>query len=61
MNEENRNAYRLWVGKPEGGSPPGSPRCRWVDFEEVVWGNVDWIGLESSCEFGIEPLGSIKC
>jgi hypothetical protein len=44
-------------------------RRRWVDnirmdVVEVVWGDVDWIGLaqvNSSCEFGIEPSGSIKC
>jgi hypothetical protein len=33
---------------------------------EVGWGDVDWIDLagrqvESSCEFGIEPSGSINC
>jgi hypothetical protein len=32
---------------------------------EVRWGDVDWIGLtqdrDSSCEFDIEPSGSIKC
>jgi hypothetical protein len=38
-----------------------------MDLVEVEWGDVDWIGLaqdgevESSCEFGIEPSGSIKC
>jgi hypothetical protein len=30
MGEE-RNAYRLLVGKPEGKRPLGRPRCRWVD------------------------------
>jgi hypothetical protein len=60
---EKRNAYRLLVGKP----PIGRPRRRWVDIVEVGWGDVDWIGLAqdrdrwSSCEFGIEPSGSIKC
>jgi hypothetical protein len=65
-----RNTYRLWVGKPEGKRPLGRPRHRWVDnirmdLGEVGWGDVDWIGLaqerNSSCEFGIEPSGSIKC
>jgi hypothetical protein len=47
---EKRNAYRLLVGKPEGNSPLGRPRCRWVDnirtdLGEVGWGDVDWIGL----------------
>jgi hypothetical protein len=65
-----RNTYRLLVGKPEGKRPLGRPRRRWMDnirmdLGEVGWGDVDWIGLaqyrNSSCEFGIEPLGSMKC
>jgi hypothetical protein len=68
-NGEKTNAYRLLVGKPEGKRPPGRPRRRWVcntrmDLVEVEWGDVDWIGLAqvgSSCEFGIETSGSIKC
>jgi hypothetical protein len=47
---EKRNAYRLLVGKPEGKSPLGRPRRRWVDnirmdLGEVGWGDVDWIGI----------------
>jgi hypothetical protein len=47
---EKRNAYRLMVGKSEGKRPLGRPRRRWVanirmDFGEVEWGGVDWIGL----------------
>ena len=30
MGEE-RGAYRVLVGKPEGKTPLGRPRCRWVD------------------------------
>jgi hypothetical protein len=38
------------VGKPEGRSPLGRPRRRWMDnirtnLVEVGWGDVDWIGL----------------
>jgi hypothetical protein len=49
MGEE-RNAYRLLVGKPEGKSPLGRPRHRRVDnirmdLGEVGWGDVDWICL----------------
>jgi hypothetical protein len=50
-NGENRSAYRLLVGKPEGKRPLGRPRSsRWVnnirmDLGEVGWGDVDWIGL----------------
>jgi hypothetical protein len=28
---ENRNAYRLLVGKPEGKRSLGKPRPKWVD------------------------------
>jgi hypothetical protein len=28
---ENRNVYRLLVGKPEGKRPLGRPRRRWID------------------------------
>jgi hypothetical protein len=47
---ENRNAYRLLMGKPEGKRPLGRSRRRWVDnirmnLGEVGWGIVDWIGL----------------
>jgi hypothetical protein len=47
---ENRNAYGLLVGKPEGKRPLRRPRCRWVDntrmdLGEVGWGDVGWIGL----------------
>jgi hypothetical protein len=44
-----RNAYRLFVGKPEGKRPLGRPRRSWVDnirmdLGEVGWSD-DWIGL----------------
>jgi hypothetical protein len=47
---EKRNAYRFFVGKPEGKRPLGRPRRRWVDnikrdLGEVGWSDVDWIGL----------------
>jgi hypothetical protein len=60
----------LVVGKPEGRRPQRRPRRRWLDNirmdrVEVGWCDVDWIGLaqdrDRSCEFGIEPSGSIKC
>ena len=49
MGEE-KGAYRLLVGKPEGKRPLGRPRRRWVDnirmdLQEVGCGYVDWIGL----------------
>jgi hypothetical protein len=47
---EKKNAYRLLVGLPEGKSPLGRPKRRWMDdirmdLGEVGWGDVDWIGL----------------
>jgi hypothetical protein len=52
---ENRNGYRLLVGKPEGKRPPGRPSRRWVDnirmdLGEVGWGDVDWISLAQDRE-----------
>jgi hypothetical protein len=49
-NGEKRNAYRLFLGKPDGRRPLGRPRCWWVDnirmdLGEVGWSDVDWIGL----------------
>jgi hypothetical protein len=45
-----RNAYRIFVGKPEGKRPLGIPRRRWVDniemdLREIGWDGGDWIEL----------------
>jgi hypothetical protein len=45
-----RNAYRIWVGKPEGMRSVGRHRRRWednirVDLREIGWGCMDWIDL----------------
>jgi hypothetical protein len=47
---ENRNAYRILVGKPEGKRPLGRPRRRWVDnikmdLREIGWNCMGWIDL----------------
>jgi len=49
MGEE-REVYRILLGKPEGKRPLRRPRRRWVDnirmdLQEVVWRYMDWIGL----------------
>ena len=49
MGEE-RGAYRVLVGRPEGKRQLGRPTRRWVDnirmdLQEVGCGYVDWIGL----------------
>jgi transposase len=47
---EKMNAYRILVGKPEGGRPQGRPRHRWennikMDLRKVGWDGMDWIDL----------------
>jgi hypothetical protein len=49
MGEE-RDMYRVLVGKPEGKRSFGRPRRRWengirMDLMVIVWGSVDWIQL----------------
>jgi hypothetical protein len=34
-NGAKKNAYRIWVGKPEGKRPLGKPRRRWVDNVKI--------------------------
>jgi hypothetical protein len=48
--EEEKKAYRLWVGTSEGKRPLGNPIRRWVDniktlLGETERGGMDWIGL----------------
>jgi hypothetical protein len=47
---EKRNAYRIFVGKPEGKRPLGRPRRRCVgnikmDLREIGWDGMDSIDL----------------
>jgi hypothetical protein len=49
MGEE-KNVYRVLMGKPEGKRPLGRPRCRWedgirMDLRKIGWGSVDLIQL----------------
>jgi hypothetical protein len=49
MGEE-RNVYRVLMGKPEGKRPLGRPKRSWeegirMDLREIGWGSVDWIQL----------------
>jgi hypothetical protein len=49
-NGEKRNAYNIFMGKPEGRRPLEKPRRRWVgnvkiDLREIGWGGMDWIDL----------------
>jgi len=47
---EERGVYRVLLGEPEGKTPVGRPRRRWVDnirmdLQELRCGYMDWIGL----------------
>jgi hypothetical protein len=47
---EKRNAYRVFVRRPEGKVRLGRPRHRWeddikVDLIEKGWDSVEWINL----------------
>jgi hypothetical protein len=49
MGEE-RNVYRVLMGKPDGKRPLGIPRHSWedgirMDLRETGWGSVYWIQL----------------
>jgi hypothetical protein len=44
---EKGNAYRILVVKPEGKSPLGRPRRRWVDNIKMDL-RVRWYGLDQS-------------
>jgi hypothetical protein len=48
-NEEKKNAYRIFVGKPEGKRPLGRPRRKWmnikIDLTQIRWGEMDWVTL----------------
>jgi hypothetical protein len=48
MGEE-RNMYKVLVGKPEGKRPLGKPRRRWEDGIRMDLGEIDlgvWIGFD---------------
>jgi hypothetical protein len=67
---EDRNVYRVLVGKPEGKRPLGRPRRRWEDGIKMDVGEIGWGGcgadssgsgygsLAGCCECGDEPSGS---
>jgi hypothetical protein len=47
---EEREVFRVLMGKPEGTRPLRSPRRRWedrirVDLREIGWGSVRWLHL----------------
>ena len=64
--KEGRSAFKILTGKPTGKRPLGRPRRR-LDLEELGNHAGNWVDsaqdrdlLESPCECGIEPPGSIS-
>jgi hypothetical protein len=58
-----RNAYRVFVEKPEGKRPLGRTRCKWednnkMDLTETGWGCMDWITLAQDMELWQAPVGT---
>jgi hypothetical protein len=56
---ENRNAYRILVGKPEGKRPLGRPRCRWVDNIKMDLREIGWDGRDGSIWLRIGASGGL--
>ena len=67
--EEGRSTFKILTGTPTGKRTLGRPRRRWednirMDLEEISTTN--WVDLtregllETPCEWGIEPPGSIS-
>jgi hypothetical protein len=40
------NVYRILVGRPEGKSPLGKPRRRWLDDIKLDLREIEWYGLD---------------
>jgi hypothetical protein len=60
--EENKNAYRIPVGKPERSL--GRPRNGWegksrMDFREMGWGVMDWIDLAQYRDLWRAPVNTV--
>jgi hypothetical protein len=54
-NGEKRNAYRIFMGKPEKKRPLGRPRRRWMDSikmnlrqDGMVWTGLMWLTIGTS-------------
>jgi hypothetical protein len=45
-NGEERNAYRILEGKPEGMRPVGRPRRSWVDNNNMAVREIVWDGMD---------------
>jgi hypothetical protein len=43
---EQRNAYRILSGQPEGKRPLGRSTHRWVDNIKMDFREIEWFGME---------------
>jgi hypothetical protein len=64
--DEEREVYRVLVGKPEGKRPLGRPRHRCldnirIDLQDVGCGYVDWIGLAQDRDRWRRLLSAYGC
>jgi hypothetical protein len=63
MGEE-RNVYRVLMGKLEGKRPFGRPTRRWedgmrMDLRETGWGSVDWIQLAQGRDLWLAVVNTV--
>jgi hypothetical protein len=56
---ETNNAYRILVGKPEGGRLLGRPRRRWVDNIKIDLGEIGWMVWSGSLWLRIGTSGGL--
>jgi hypothetical protein len=57
-----RDAYMILVGKPEGKRLLGRRKRKWVDnikmdFREIGWGGMDWIDLAQNISLWTALVG----
>jgi hypothetical protein len=63
MGEE-RNVYRVLMGKLEGKRPFGRPTRSWegglrIDLRETDWGTVDWIQLAQGRDLWLAVVNTV--
>jgi hypothetical protein len=62
--EEMRNAYEIFVGKPERKRALGRPRRRWennirTDLRKIGWRSVDWIHLAQDMDWWLALVNTV--
>jgi hypothetical protein len=62
---EDRDVYRVLVGKPEGERPLGKPRRRWednikMDLQEIGGGRGDWMELAQDRDKWRALVGTVR-